>query len=44
MNQAVTNNNVKHAETNGIATLKVYNLSVIKPEAQQAIKASAKIK
>ncbi|HGO2350177.1 TPA: LPXTG-anchored aggregation protein SasC [Staphylococcus aureus] len=41
-NQAVTNNDVKRVETNGIATLKgVQPHIVIKPEAQQAIKASA---
>ncbi|MEZ1896156.1 LPXTG-anchored aggregation protein SasC [Staphylococcus aureus] len=43
INQAVTNNDVKRVETNGIATLKgVQPHIVIKPEAQQAIKASAK--
>ncbi|WP_406874787.1 LPXTG-anchored aggregation protein SasC [Staphylococcus aureus] len=42
INQAVTNNEVKRVETNGIATLKgVQPHIVIKPEAQQAIKASA---
>ncbi|HDK4655432.1 TPA: LPXTG-anchored repetitive surface protein SasC [Staphylococcus aureus] len=42
INQAVTNNDVKRVETNGIATLKgVQPRIVIKPEAQQAIKASA---
>ncbi|HEE8679197.1 LPXTG-anchored aggregation protein SasC [Staphylococcus aureus] len=42
INQAVTNNDVKRVETNGIATLKgVKPHIVIKPEAQQAIKASA---
>lgn len=42
INQAVTNNDVKCVETNGIATLKgVQPHIVIKPEAQQAIKASA---
>ncbi|CXZ17517.1 LPXTG-motif cell wall anchor domain-containing protein [Staphylococcus aureus] len=42
INQAVTNNDVKRVETNGIATLKgVQPHIVIKPEAQQAIKASA---
>lgn len=42
INQAVTNNDVKGVETNGIATLKgVQPHIVIKPEAQQAIKASA---
>ncbi|HDB8422205.1 TPA: LPXTG-anchored repetitive surface protein SasC [Staphylococcus aureus] len=42
INQAVTNDNVKHVETNGIATLKgVEPHIVVKPEAQQAIKASA---
>lgn len=41
INQAVTNNDVKRVETNGIATLKgVQPHIVIKPEAQQAIKAS----
>ncbi|HFQ1326766.1 LPXTG-anchored repetitive surface protein SasC [Staphylococcus aureus] len=38
INQAVTNNDVKRVETNGIATLPHI---VIKPEAQQAIKATA---
>ncbi len=39
INQAVTNNDVKRVETNGIATLKgVQPHIVIKPEAQQAIK------
>ncbi|HAR3320116.1 TPA: LPXTG-anchored repetitive surface protein SasC [Staphylococcus aureus] len=43
INQAVTNNDVKRVETNGIATLKgVQPHIVIKPEAQQAIKATAK--
>lgn len=42
INQAVTNNDVKRVETNGIATLKgVQPHIVIKPEAQKAIKASA---
>lgn len=42
INQAVTNNDVKRVETNGIATLKgVQPHIVIKPEEQQAIKASA---
>ncbi|HGO2726165.1 TPA: LPXTG-anchored aggregation protein SasC [Staphylococcus aureus] len=42
INQAVTNNDVKRVETNGIATLKgVQPHIVIKPEAQQVIKASA---
>ncbi|HGN7172444.1 TPA: LPXTG-anchored aggregation protein SasC [Staphylococcus aureus] len=42
INQVVTNNDVKRVETNGIATLKgVQPHIVIKPEAQQAIKASA---
>lgn len=42
INQAVTNNDVKRVETNGIATLKgVQPHIVIKPEVQQAIKASA---
>ncbi|HDE6817595.1 TPA: DUF1542 domain-containing protein [Staphylococcus aureus] len=42
INQAVTNNDVKRVETNGIATLKgVQHHIVIKPEEQQAIKASA---
>ncbi|HDK7999084.1 TPA: LPXTG-anchored repetitive surface protein SasC [Staphylococcus aureus] len=42
INQAVTNNDVKRVETNGIATLKgVQPHIVIKPEAQQAIKATA---
>ncbi|HAR7030821.1 TPA: LPXTG-anchored repetitive surface protein SasC [Staphylococcus aureus] len=42
INQAVTNNDVKRVETNGIATLKgIQPHIVIKPEAQQAIKASA---
>ncbi|HEA5162035.1 TPA: LPXTG-anchored repetitive surface protein SasC [Staphylococcus aureus] len=42
INQAVTNNDVKRVETNGIAILKgVQPHIVIKPEAQQAIKASA---
>ncbi|HFN9069726.1 TPA: LPXTG-anchored aggregation protein SasC [Staphylococcus aureus] len=42
INQAVTNNDVKRVETNGIATLKgVQPHIAIKPEAQQAIKASA---
>ncbi|HGN7271707.1 TPA: LPXTG-anchored aggregation protein SasC [Staphylococcus aureus] len=42
INQAVTNNDLKRVETNGIATLKgVQPHIVIKPEAQQAIKASA---
>ncbi|HGO3240108.1 TPA: LPXTG-anchored aggregation protein SasC [Staphylococcus aureus] len=42
INEAVTNNDVKRVETNGIATLKgVQPHIVIKPEAQQAIKASA---
>ncbi|WP_218087283.1 LPXTG-anchored aggregation protein SasC [Staphylococcus aureus] len=42
INQAVTNNDVKRVETNGIATLKgVQPHIVIKPEAQQAIKANA---
>lgn len=42
INQAVTNNDVKRVETNGISTLKgVQPHIVIKPEAQQAIKASA---
>ncbi|MGT9686436.1 LPXTG-anchored aggregation protein SasC [Staphylococcus aureus] len=42
INQAVTNNDVKRVETNGIATLKgVQPHIVIKTEAQQAIKASA---
>lgn len=42
INQEVTNNDVKRVETNGIATLKgVQPHIVIKPEAQQAIKASA---
>ncbi|HDF5257050.1 TPA: DUF1542 domain-containing protein [Staphylococcus aureus] len=42
INQAVTNNDVKCVETNGIATLKgVQPHIVIKPEEQQAIKASA---
>lgn len=42
INQAVTNNDVKRVETNGIATLKgVQPHIVIKPEAQQTIKASA---
>lgn len=42
INQAVTNNDVKRVETNDIATLKgVQPHIVIKPEAQQAIKASA---
>ncbi len=41
INQAVTNNDVKRVETNDIATLKgVQPHIVIKPEAQQAIKAS----
>ncbi|HGO2392983.1 TPA: LPXTG-anchored aggregation protein SasC [Staphylococcus aureus] len=42
INQAVTNNDVKRVVTNGIATLKgVQPHIVIKPEAQQAIKATA---
>lgn len=42
INQAVTNNDVKRVEANGIATLKgVQPHIVIKPEAQQAIKATA---
>ncbi|HDP5799740.1 TPA: LPXTG-anchored repetitive surface protein SasC [Staphylococcus aureus] len=42
INQVVTNNDVKRVETNGIATLKgVQPHIVIKPEAQQAIKATA---
>ncbi|HDA7924172.1 TPA: LPXTG-anchored repetitive surface protein SasC [Staphylococcus aureus] len=42
INQAVTNNDVKRVETNGITTLKgVQPHIVIKPEAQQAIKATA---
>ncbi|HHB4769528.1 TPA: LPXTG-anchored aggregation protein SasC [Staphylococcus aureus] len=42
INQAVTNNDVKRVETNGIATLKgVQPHIVIKPEAQQSIKATA---
>ncbi|HBC8938040.1 TPA: LPXTG-anchored repetitive surface protein SasC [Staphylococcus aureus] len=42
INQAVTNNDVKRVEINGIATLKgVQPHIVIKPEAQQAIKATA---
>lgn len=42
VDQAVTNNDVKRVETNGIATLKgVQPHIVIKPEAQQAIKSSA---
>ncbi len=42
INQAVTNNDVKRVETNGIATLKGVQPHIeIKPEAQQAIKASA---
>ncbi|HCX0110631.1 TPA: LPXTG-anchored repetitive surface protein SasC [Staphylococcus aureus] len=42
INQAVTNNDVKRVETNGIATLKgVQPHIVIKPESQQAIKATA---
>ncbi|HHA6657988.1 TPA: LPXTG-anchored aggregation protein SasC [Staphylococcus aureus] len=42
INQAVTNNDVKRVETNGIAILKgVQPHIVIKPEAQQAIKATA---
>ncbi|HCY9310093.1 TPA: LPXTG-anchored repetitive surface protein SasC [Staphylococcus aureus] len=42
INQAVTNNDVKRVGTNGIATLKgVQPHIVIKPEAQQAIKATA---
>ncbi|HEJ8278135.1 TPA: LPXTG-anchored repetitive surface protein SasC [Staphylococcus aureus] len=42
INQAVTNNDVKRVETNGIATLKgVQPHILIKPEAQQAIKATA---
>ncbi|HIE0575871.1 TPA: LPXTG-anchored aggregation protein SasC [Staphylococcus aureus] len=42
INQAVTNNDLKRVETNGIATLKgVQPHIVIKPEAQQAIKATA---
>ncbi|PZL61405.1 peptidase [Staphylococcus aureus] len=42
INQAVTNNDVKRVETNGIATLKgVQPHIVIKPEAQQAIKATS---
>lgn len=42
IDQAVTNNDVNRVETNGIATLKgVEPQIVIKPEAQQAIKASA---
>ncbi|HIA6839183.1 TPA: LPXTG-anchored aggregation protein SasC [Staphylococcus aureus] len=42
IDQAVTNNDVKRVETNGIATLKgVQPHIVIKPEEQQAIKASA---
>ncbi|HAR3448336.1 TPA: LPXTG-anchored aggregation protein SasC [Staphylococcus aureus] len=42
INKAVTNNDVKRVETNGIATLKgVQPHIVIKPEAQQAIKATA---
>lgn len=42
INQAVTNNDVKRVETNGIATLKgIQPHIVIKPEAQQAIKATA---
>ncbi|GBY08720.1 cell-wall-anchored protein SasC [Staphylococcus aureus] len=42
INQAVTNNDVKRVDTNGIATLKgVQPHIVIKPEAQQAIKATA---
>ncbi|MCC1250887.1 LPXTG-anchored repetitive surface protein SasC [Staphylococcus aureus] len=42
INQAVMNNDVKRVETNGIATLKgVQPHIVIKPEAQQAIKATA---
>ncbi len=45
MDQAIANNDVKRVETNGIATLKgVQPHIVIKPEAQQAIKASAEIK
>ncbi|WP_410530204.1 LPXTG-anchored repetitive surface protein SasC [Staphylococcus aureus] len=42
INQAIANNDVKRVESNGIATLKgVQPHIVIKPEAQQAIKASA---
>ncbi|HDF6332793.1 TPA: DUF1542 domain-containing protein [Staphylococcus aureus] len=42
IDQAIANNDVKRVETNGIATLKgVQPHIVIKPEAQQAIKASA---
>ncbi|HDD0325851.1 TPA: DUF1542 domain-containing protein [Staphylococcus aureus] len=42
IDQAIANNDMKRVETNGIATLKgVQPHIVIKPEAQQAIKASA---
>ncbi|HDD0523276.1 TPA: DUF1542 domain-containing protein [Staphylococcus aureus] len=42
IDQAIANNDVKRVEANGIATLKgVQPHIVIKPEAQQAIKASA---
>ncbi|HHA5985404.1 TPA: LPXTG-anchored aggregation protein SasC [Staphylococcus aureus] len=42
IDQAIANNDVKRVETNGIATLKgVEPHIVVKPEAQEAIKASA---
>ncbi|HDA1967689.1 TPA: LPXTG-anchored repetitive surface protein SasC [Staphylococcus aureus] len=42
IDQAITNNDVKRVESNGIATLKgVEPHIVVKPEAQEAIKASA---
>ncbi len=42
IDQAIANNDVKRVESNGIATLKgVEPHIVVKPEAQQAIKASA---
>ena len=42
IDQAIANNDVKRVETNGIATLKgVEPHIVVKPEAQQAIKATA---
>lgn len=42
INQAIANNDVKRVESNGIATLKgVEPHIVVKPEAQEAIKASA---
>ena len=42
IDQAIANNDVKRVESNGIATLKGVELHiVVKPEAQEAIKASA---